>query len=130
MLIMILLFFTCINGKNIGEIMERHRTAPVQDCKKSFETYNTEYNSTVLLDRSADGRYGRFRWGEKLGRDVLILKFQSWWVSRLGGLLHWNWNKMQNSSSSANFCCNRNLFRRSMLMWSILVKDWMKNAWF
>lgn len=61
MFILILPFFTSINGKNNGEIRERHRTAPVQDCEKSFQTYNTEYNSTVLLDQSADGRYGRFR---------------------------------------------------------------------
>ena len=61
MLIPILLFLTGINGKNNAEIRERHRTAPVQDCEKSFETYNTDYNSTVLLDQSADGRYGRFR---------------------------------------------------------------------
>ena len=61
MLIVILIFFSSIDAKKDGEIKERQRSTPVQNCENSFQQYNAAYNSTVVLDKSADGRYGRFR---------------------------------------------------------------------
>ena len=64
MRIVILLFLNILNCKKDADIQERQRLAPVQNCEVSFRQYNAAYNSTILLDQSTDGRYGRFSLNE------------------------------------------------------------------